>query len=128
MSIVNLDIGSSPNQNASILSSRINALIQWKRDELEAVMTTETPPDEYEQRTRMQLELMITLNEIEMRNKLVRWELELGILEDLYKNLENAWSKKYSTTFSQLWANWIYEYDELLTALLVILGNTETLH
>lgn len=91
-------------------------------------MTTETPPDEYEQRTRMQLELMITLNEIEMRNKLVRWELELGILEDLYKNLENAWSKKYSTTFSQLWANWIYEYDELLTALLVILGNTETLH
>lgn len=128
MSIVKLDIGSSSNQDVSILSERINALIQWKRKELEKVMTPEAPPDEFEQRSRMQLELMITLNEIEMRNKLVRWELELGSLEKLYKNLEDTWSAKYSRNFSALWDNWIREYDELLTALLVITENTETLH
>ncbi len=116
----------------TISVQRITRLVSEKREELNSIMTPDNKasPDDvaFYSRARMQLELMIAMIEIKMKSNSKLYSQTEQEIETIYNTMSLDWSKKYSTTFSQLWENQIYEYDELLVALLVILGNTETLH
>lgn len=76
----------------------------------------------------MQLQLMMAMIEIDMKNYPSIGSMSPAEMENIYENMANDWSRKYSSTFSHLWNTSICEYDDLSVALLSIQANNKLLH
>ncbi len=113
----------------------INQFLREKQKVVNAIISHDISPTDttsealaFEKRAIMQLQLMMAMIEIDMKNYPSIGSMSPAEMENIYENMANDWSRKYSSIFSHLWNTSICEYDDLFVALSSIQANNKLLH